>query len=338
MTPTFRRLRWLLLGAIAAALALVAVGGAATGGNFILGAANTADKTTSLTLTSNAAGPALSVTGGGAGGVFPAVRVIGGIVGAAQNGGWAVLGQTLGGHPAVEGDVNGTSGGIGVAGYGFGNSGAPKTGVLGQSDNGTGVSGASYASTSGVGVRGTIGYTGAVDGYGVKGMNFSTQDDNGAGVYGQKAAGGAGVEGYGASGNIGVYAHTAHGIGLAAAGGGQNGLAAVFDGQVAVNGTIDLGLFSIQTGSATPNVTQGNWARLANQNPTTITNLIGNHGQFLIIVCDPNGPDHGNTTIQKGTHLALSSNFTCGNSASTLTLIHDSVQDRWYEVARSINP
>jgi hypothetical protein len=50
-------------------------------------------------------------------------------------------------------------------------------------------------------------------------------------------------------------------------------------------------------------------------------------------------PDPGNTVIQKGAHLLLAANFTCGSgSGSTLTLIHDSVQDRWYEVARSINP
>lgn len=151
--------------------------------------------------------------------------------------------------------------------------------------------------------------------------------------------GGAGVEGYGASGNIGVYAHTAHGVGLVADGGVPNGQAAMFEGQVVVNGTVNFGLISISNGNPSPNVTRGQFARLANQSPTNITNFGGNHGQLLIINCDPNGPDQGNTTIRKGQHLELSADFKCGaGSGSTLTLIHDIVQDRWYEVGRSINP
>jgi hypothetical protein len=50
LSRSLYRLHFRLLGLGAAALVLVAVGGAATGGNFILGQANLADKTTALTV------------------------------------------------------------------------------------------------------------------------------------------------------------------------------------------------------------------------------------------------------------------------------------------------
>jgi hypothetical protein len=61
---TLLRLRWLLLATAAVALVLVAAGGAATGGNFILGQGNTADQTTQLS-SGVTTGPTLSLSNAG---------------------------------------------------------------------------------------------------------------------------------------------------------------------------------------------------------------------------------------------------------------------------------
>jgi hypothetical protein len=336
LTSTMHKVRWALLGAVAAGLVVTAVGGAATGGNFILGLVNSADKSTALNANTAGSGPAFSVTNTAPRG---SLGVQNALSASALHVGFAIEGLSSDDtniYPAIYGASNSAQAtGAGVEGdVQNSSSRATSAGVRGSNNGyGAGVSGSSQRG------NGVLGTSIVANTYGVKGVDYSTADDQGAGVYGEKAAGGAGVEGYGASGNVGVYAHTNHGAGLWAASSQQNGAAAIMDGQLEMNGTIDLALLGISGGGSTPNVTRGNWARLANQSPTNITNLIGNHGQFLIIVCDPNGPDQGNSVLQKGTHLALTANFSCANgSASTLTLIHDAVQDRWYEITRSSNP
>ena len=203
---------------IVAALALfVALGGAgvaATGGNFILGQQNTADKTSDLQ--GSIAGPQLRVTN-------------------SNTAGTAIRGRrsaTTGAQPAVQGDTASTSAGAtgvyglsssasaagdsnGVEGW---NSGAGR-GVYGQSNSGTGVYG---NSKSQYGVWG-IGSYGVVAGGSQGGVWSSTGNAAGSGVYGQNTASGRGVHGKSTSG-VGVYGESGGQAGVSGLSGGFDGV------------------------------------------------------------------------------------------------------------------
>ena len=203
----------MIIALLALFVALGGAGVAATGGNFILGQQNTADKTSDLQ--GSVAGPQLRVTN-------------------SNDAGTAIRGRrssTTGAQPAMQGDTASTAAGAtgvyglssspssagdsnGVEGW---NSGAGR-GVYGQSNSGTGVYG---NSKSQYGVWG-IGSYGVVAGGSQGGVWSTTGNGSGAGVYGQNSASGKGVHGKGTSG-VGVFGESGSQAGV-------SGLSAGFDG------------------------------------------------------------------------------------------------------------
>jgi hypothetical protein len=238
LRTTLHRLRFALPGAGAVALVLVAVGGAANGGNFILGQANTATATTLLS--GSTAAPQLKVMNANTSNHTILAQAAGGD-------GIAVYGQhtsSAGAGPALRGDSASTAAGA-LSIYGLLSSSAPGSNSaairaesksasangygLWASQAGTGI--AVYATTpSGIGVRGqsangtgVFGVHSASSGSapGVRGDNNSTAPSNGveghavspggSGVFGINTGGGSGVAGsggrgvYGTGGFYGVY-------------------------------------------------------------------------------------------------------------------------------------
>jgi Chaperone of endosialidase len=192
------RLPFALPGAGAAALVLVAIGGAANGGNFILGQANTATATTSLS--GSTAGPQLKVVntntsnhtilsqaGGGSGialygqhttttGAGPALRSDSASTAAGAFSIYGQLSSTTPGSPSAA--IRAESKSTNANGYGLWASQAGSgSGVYATSPSGTGVLG-KHTGSAGVGA-------------GVEGDSASAAN---AGVIGKNTAGGPGLQ------------------------------------------------------------------------------------------------------------------------------------------------
>jgi hypothetical protein len=244
----FAHLRRQWMGALA--LFVVLGGGvaqAATGGNFILGQANSADGSTRLSSGTSGPAPALKVTNTGTG------RAIAGYAGSSQaiygnsNSQAGVVGQS-GSFDGVYGASNGpgagvsghnitgggwgvfgsATGGIGVGGYsdtwqgvyGHSNSNA---GVVDESENLDGVYGASHsASGSAISAHNNSG------GFGLWAEGGSLAN-NTAAVHGQSSAGNA-VEGFSTAGpGSGVYGQDNNANSYGVAGHSDNGVAVAGD-------------------------------------------------------------------------------------------------------------
>jgi hypothetical protein len=219
-----------LLGACCSMLILVSAGGAADGGNFILGQANSATSQTSLNTTANTGvyvedttPGAFAIDGFAASGSGSSVGVFGATASSSANssGVQGVLGTSPGsGSAAVEGlSTSTTANGPGVLGSHL-NSNGPAPGVLGQT---------SSQDANAAGVSGTINSSADYSG-GVRGENFNS------------ACCGFGVVGFHAGQGIGIGGYAPNGFGVF--GWSPNNWAAYFDGAVEVvrdlhvNGTL----------------------------------------------------------------------------------------------------
>jgi hypothetical protein len=186
------------IATVAGAAALTALderrADAATGGNFVLGNANSASSTTEL---SGTASPIMQLDGGGLGATGTTL---------------VVNGPAGGAGLFVAGSSTVSTIGLAINGSGTGSA----TGVLGGSGSGTGVSGSSTSGTgiagtsgTGVGVRGTSPSSAGVAGTSTSDAGVSGTSTSGAGVYGHSHSG-TGVHASSATGNALSVSGKAH--------------------------------------------------------------------------------------------------------------------------------
>ena len=146
-----------------------------------------------------------------------------------------IVGSGTGGQHGVTG-VSGSGAGV------FGKATGSGFGIYGESSSGTGVGG---TTTNGYGVSGfstgegfaVYGSTGVTNGYGVYGVNYG----GGHAVHGNALNGGYAIYGDTSTG-YGVYGASVSGIGVY--GKSVNGTAARFDGQVLVDGFLDVDFYA----------------------------------------------------------------------------------------------